>query len=479
MEGIAAPESGAQRSDVLESLCERKANAGLLDAAALDDAAFEAMVSRWTAEQGEFDEAQDCLDALLETRTAIASLQAREHRALARLDALARHSEPEGAEAARSTETTEIAWRSMVAEIAVATRTADRTVQAMLGRARALATTLPHTLDALESGRISLGHARVILEHSIGIESESREEYERITLARAEVTTPGKLAVSAKIAAARLRAGGFEDRHASARAFRRVTITELDDGMSELIHVMPSVYAAAVFDRLTRQAKAVSAAGDPRSRDELRSDIALDLLLTGEPDCGEVGGDAAPHSAAHGIRAEVSIVIPALALLGRDDAPATLAGRGPIDLDTACGLAANAPEMIRVLTHPVSGAVVSSDSYRPTASLRRYLEARDRYCRFPSCHRDARYCDLDHTLAWEHGGTTVPENLALLCRGHHTLKHHGHWRVKQVTPGVLEWISPLGRTVTTEPPEPSEPSGVPQFSEIHLSGEPENPPAPF
>ena len=227
-----------------------------------------------------------------------------------------------------------------------------------------------------------------------------------------------------------------------------MTIRDLPEGMSELTCLLPTVYAAAVFDRLTRQAKAVAAAGDPRSRDPLRADLVMDLLLTGEPACGE----GAPHTVAEGIRAEVAIVIPALTLLGEGSEPATLLGRGPIDLDTACRLAAQAPELVRVLTHPVTGMVVTADTYRPTASVRRYLQYRDKHCRFPVCNRDARYADIDHTVPWEQGGKTVPENLAVLCRGHHTLKHHGNWKVRQVSPGVLEWTSPLGRVIY--PPKP-------------------------
>ena len=448
------------------------------------DHEFDAMVSVWETEQGEYSEARDCLDVLLEARAVMSSMQAQEQRCLARLETLALAS----AEPNPSGTTSEIAWRSMAAEIAVATRLADRTVQAMMGRATQLVSTLPATLEALESGRISIGHARVILEHASGIEGEAREDYERITVARAEVTTPGKLASTAKIAAARLRPGTFEDRHAQARDGRRVSIRDLDDGMSELSHLLPTPYAAAIFDRLTRQAKAVAATGDPRSRDQLRSDIATDLLLTGEP----ASGEDAPHPAAEGIRVQISIIIPALTLLGLDNEPATLAGRGPIDLDTACRLASNAPELLRVLTDPVTEMIVAADLYRVSASLRRYLEARDRHCQFPTCNQDARYSDLDHTVAWQDGGTTVPENLAVLCRGHHTLKHHGGWKVKQVTPGVLQWTSPLGNIVTGEsPPGPrfrvdpssADPSSADPSSADPSSADPsadgEEPPPPF
>ncbi len=381
------------------------------------DAEFDAIIATWVAEQeqcGPVSEVEECLDGLVETRTVIAALQARE-----------------------------IAWRSMVAEVAVATRQADRTVQSAMGRASTLVSSLPATLEALECGRITLGHARVILEHANGIEPDALAEYECIVVPQAEDTTPGKLTATARFAAARLRPGTFEERHAKARELRAVSIRDLDEGMSELTHLLPTVYAAAIFDRLTRQAKAVAATGDPRSRDRLRSDLMTDLLLTGEPACG----DDAPHTAAEGIRAEVAIVIPALTLLGEGAELATLLGRGPIDLGTACRLASQAPELTRVLTHPVTGMVVTADTYRPTASLRRFLEHRDEHCRFPVCNRDARYADIDHTIPWEHGGRTVPENLAILCRGHHTVKHHGGWRVKQLSPGVLEWTTPLGRIV--------------------------------
>lgn len=422
------------------------------------DAEFEAMAERWAEQQrakrGEYSEERECLDRLLETRAVLAALQAEEQQLLARMERIAlegagsspREGDP-GAERATDRDR-EIAWRSTVATIAVATRQADRTVQARLSAASTLVHDFPQTFEALASGRISWGHSRVIVENGSGItDAEARAEYEGLTVARAEETTPGKLARTARIAAARLRPGTFEERHAAAREERGIAIRDLDNGMSELSHLLPTPFAAAIHDRLTRQAKAVAAAGDPRTRDQLRSDLAVDLLLTGEPACGE----HAPHSAAEGIRAELSIVIPALTLLGHDDEPATLAGRGPFDLDTACRLASQAPSFWRLLTDPVTGAVLELDNYRPSAALRRYLEARDGHCRFPSCNRDAKYCDADHTEAWSEGGTTTPGNLALLCRWHHILKHHSGWKVKQTTPGVLEWTNPVGEVVTERP----------------------------
>jgi hypothetical protein len=57
---------------------------------------------------------------------------------------------------------------------------------------------------------------------------------------------------TAKITAARLRAGSFEERDAEAREGRSVMIRDLDEGMSELIQLLPTVYAAAAFDPRSR-----------------------------------------------------------------------------------------------------------------------------------------------------------------------------------------------------------------------------------
>jgi hypothetical protein len=88
----------------------------------------------------------------------------------------------------------------------------------------------------------------------------------------------------------------------------------------------------------------------------------------------------------------------------------------------------------------------------------------------PGCGIPARRCQIDHTHAWEHGGTTALSNLTPLCQGHHTLKHHSHWQVQQIpgSGGALHWTSPTGRhyrvdperrtpTFTASTPEPAPP----------------------
>jgi hypothetical protein len=392
---------------------------------------------------------RNAIDRAVGVRERMSELQAEEYRALARLSELAR----EGADLLITPEADEhiakeLAHRSMVAEVAMVTRVSARTMATRIAEAELIVSRFPHSLEALASGAIGTGHVRVIVEHGLPIlDDQVRAAYECVVLLEAVQTTPGRLRRLAELTAAKLGTETFQERHQRAAAGRSVRVAKLTDGMSEVIHLVPTVLAAGIWDRLTKQAKALIRAGDPRSFDQLRADLAAELLLAGEPSAA----DGSPHALARAITAEVAIVIPALTLLGRSDEPATLAGHGPIGLAEAKALAAGVPSMVRILTHPVTQVVLSVDTYRPSEQLRRFLRIRDGRCRFPGCSSPPNRCDIDHTIAAEVGGPTEAGNLAHLCRGDHTLKHHGGWTVRQTEPGVLEWTSPNGYVHTDRP----------------------------
>lgn len=124
----------------------------------------------------------------------------------------------------------------------------------------------------------------------------------------------------------------------------------------------------------------------------------------------------------------------------------------PIDTLTAWSIAGATPSWERLFIRPDTGALAATDTYRPTAAQRRYLEGRDLRCRFPGCRTPARRADADHTIDWAHGGTTSIDNLAHLCEPHHMLKHHSPWQVRQGPAGELEWTSPAGETYVDQPP---------------------------
>jgi hypothetical protein len=90
-------------------------------------------------------------------------------------------------------------------------------------------------------------------------------------------------------------------------------------------------------------------------------------------------------------------------------------------------------------------------AYRVPATLRRWLNARDRTCRNPVCRRRATQCDQDHTRAHDKGGPTCTCNLGPLCRRHHQLKQLRGWHLTQDTNGTFTWTTPAGLTYRKEP----------------------------
>jgi len=89
--------------------------------------------------------------------------------------------------------------------------------------------------------------------------------------------------------------------------------------------------------------------------------------------------------------------------------------------------------------------------YRPSRTLQHLVKARNARCTAPGCGRPAASCDLDHTIAWEHGALTCECGLAPLCRHHHRCKQAEGWSLEQPQPGVLRWRAPSGRAYTTAP----------------------------
>ena len=115
--------------------------------------------------------------------------------------------------------------------------------------------------------------------------------------------------------------------------------------------------------------------------DQIRADLAGELLL-----CGEASGDPdAPHTGGIGIRAQVTVVVPALSLLGaRDEGRSRRRWPGGADRSgNGAEAGGRCAGVVRILTHPVTGMVLAGDTYRPSEKLRNFLHARDRRCRFP------------------------------------------------------------------------------------------------
>ena len=53
----------------------------------------------------------------------------------------------------------------------------------------------------------------------------------------------------------------------------------------------------------------------------------------------------------------------------------------------------------------------------------------------PGSPRVPRRCQAHHVREWDNDGPTDLDNLALLCRRHHTSVHEGGWTITP-TPGI-------------------------------------------
>jgi hypothetical protein len=347
----------------------------------------------------------------------------------------------------RPVEGREMERRSLRAEVATALRVSERMVDAEVAEAETVVASLPGTLAALESGEITRQHVRKMVSHACSLPSSVVGSFEAAVLPIAATHNPARFDALAGRMRERLHPDSITTRTRQAFEDRAVWVQPEPDGMASLHLTTSAEKIFAIERRLDAHARSLNTAEESRTVAQLRADVAVDLL---------VGGSAAILGS---VPVALMVTVPAATLAGLtsedggEDA-GFLSGYGPIAPDVARKLAAVAPSFTRVLTHPETGEVVSvgREAYRVPAGMRRRLLLEDERCRFPGCGRAAAACDADHTIDWQDDGDTSPDNLALLCRGHHRLKHATAWQVEQDEARTLKWTSPLGRVTTTEPP---------------------------
>lgn len=383
----------------------------------------------------------------------------------------------------------ELAHRALRLEVATALKQSEHTAERSLSLAYQASEQYPASLHTLATGEVSLPHLRVIADAGTilttgdpEVDAQRRESYEAEALRYAREETPNRLRpIAQRLAAAHAQAT-LTERHEEAAPRRSVRVVDADDGMADLIAYLPAPEAYAIRDRLGRIARSISNAGGaneraaqgaggtesggtgsagtaahapgtsrdsgpaPRSRDAIRADVLCDLLLGRAPQ----GGGA--------VRAQIQVLVPGAVLAEKAVAGGAssadvceLVGYGPIDSRSATDIAAGAETWEQITAAP-TGEVIRVDRYRPTPRMRRVLAARDIHCRAPGCRAPVSRCDTDHTVAAADGGPTSTDNLAHLCRSHHTVKHHTDWTVTQDDGGVMTWASPTGRIHTDRPP---------------------------
>ena len=382
-------------------------------------------------------------------------------------------------------ELTGVVERGIRLELAAGMRITEHAAGELIRRAEALVHRYPDALESLSRARMTVAHAEYLVDRLDECEPDVRDAITADAVGLAEELPVGSFRRALRKLIETYRSVTLAERHEAAVVRRRVVVEHVADGMAWLSAYLPAVEAHAIYGRLTSIAKAIkthdetvpgddaaqTSSAEDRTMDQLRADVLSDLLIE---------GDTTVHPVeARGIRATVAVTVPALTLLAESDsaraaaglAPAVVEGVGPVPLDRARVLCGGADGWMRILTHPETGMVLSvgRTQYRPPPMLRKLVRWRADRCMAPGCGIPANRCEIDHTVAWEHGGNTALDNLAPLCKGHHTVKHHGGWQVRQLpdSGGALEWTSPAGRRYVVQPER-----RVPVFHPTHTNDAP-------
>ncbi|WP_083666554.1 HNH endonuclease signature motif containing protein [Saccharomonospora sp. CUA-673] len=353
-------------------------------------------------------------------------------------------------------------------------RASVRFVEARIAHASSLVSRMPRLLDAMRAGLIEYYPASRVLDVTAPLSDEQAREVdtqlaEKLSSAVETAWQPHNLVRIVRRLVEKVDPGGRVERARKAEADRKVVVEHGDHAQSELIVSTRSEVVSACYARVDAMARQLRKKGESRTLEQLRTDIAVDLLLGNDP------GAQVPQAATM-----VYLHMPVDTALSISETGVELDGYGPIPGALGREIMTNPNSVLRkVLCDPGTGDPVDlgRSRYRPTTTLREAIRVRDRECTIPWCRRPARHCDTDHLQEWarDHGPTSLT-NLAARCRRHHRMKNTPGWTTRHdPTHGTTTVTTPLGRTHTGErtsilspktpktPARPADPDEPPPF----------------
>lgn len=219
-------------------------------------------------------------------------------------------------------------------------------------------------------------------------------------------------------------------------AERRLAAGSNPDHTANLgIYSAPPDRVAAARAFIEVRARALKSGDEERTLEQLRVDVALDLLAGICDHTGRSRGSG-----------RTNVTISAETLIGMSQAPAELDGFGPVIAEIGRKTVMENIDGEWTFTVTDQGRPVATGtlSRRPTASQTRHVVARYSTCVMVNCRFPAFDCDLDHRRPAAEGGPTHNDNLGPLCRHHHMTRHHTRWRLERLSNGDHKWTSPLG-----------------------------------
>jgi hypothetical protein len=341
--------------------------------------------------------------------------------------------------------------RGVATEVAIALDVTGNWAASMVSHAEALTTRLPQTLGLMDQGKINAYKASKVCEATGWLSDDKAAEVDEALSMRLEGKDPSAIRKAAYRAANKVDPEGAAKRTKERRESRRLRLIQGESGAASLsLDECQAEKVIAAYNRIDRAARKLKSKDEPRTLDQLRADVALDLLLSAN------GGP--------GPKAEVFLYVDLLTYAGLNDDPAEIAGHGTIPAALARHIASGADSVLRrIITDPLTGQILElgRTRYRPTAALTEYIQVRDRECRGPGCHRPAQYGDGDHSPGWANGCDTGASTIVGLCRREHRIKDEPRWRHDLADDGTLTITTPAGQVYQSAPeplhdPRPTE-----------------------
>lgn len=369
-------------------------------------------------------------------------------------------------------------------EIALVLGVPEGQISRMLNTASTAQEWLPRTWEAYRAGTVDADRVQKVAEGAgdlIETNSGDRQVQRELTAAldtRFCVPAAGDhrntVARAVRDTVAELDTAGHQRRYMIAQNTRHVSFVALDNGMTLMKALLPTLVLASVEERLhavaaTATRKQKNAAGETAEvgYHQRMADTLTGWLLT--------GSGAEVTDSQQGGTAGINITIPLETVTEASDAPATSTdGRFILPAAQARAIM-NDPKVEKTFyltgtrtapdgnQQPVRIVKLGSDhpldnlarAERPegseqassrltekllsgtniletvssarfvTGNLRRAVLLRDGRCQAEGCLEPGFRADLDHITSYETGGATTAANTQVLCHHHHEIKSHG------------------------------------------------------
>ncbi|MEV6906267.1 DUF222 domain-containing protein [Amycolatopsis sp. NPDC051071] len=341
--------------------------------------------------------------------------------------------------------------RSVTQEVALGLSLVDGAAGSLVATGVALTSRLPRTLSLMDRGLLSGLGAQKVAEATSWLSVEDSLKADVVLESRLPNKNSIQVRRAANYVATKTDPAGAVRRTTERRKRRRLSVVQGGAGVASIEVVDgPAEKITAAYQRINREAWALRKQGEARTMDQLRADVAVDLLLGGEGGVSE--------------RTEVFLYMDLFTYLGLNDDPVEMAGHGHIPADLARHIATGPDTVLRrIITDPVGGQIqdLSRTRYRPDAATAEFVRVRDRECRRPGCSRAAQDCELDHSIPWQFQGETNVADLVTYCRRDHRLKDEPGWVYRLEPDGTLRVTTPTGQTYFSKPPPLHDPRAEP------------------